>query len=53
MKPYFFDLDKIPYDKMWEDDILWMPRILAWEDDIEYKYNFNKEWKLLDYKIIK
>jgi len=53
MKPYFFDLDKIPYDKMWEDDILWIPRILAWEEDIEYKFEFNKDWKMLNYKIVK
>ena len=53
MKPYLFDLDKIPYDKMWPDDILWMPRILAWEERIEYKFKFNKDWKMLDYKVIK
>jgi 8-oxo-dGTP pyrophosphatase MutT (NUDIX family) len=29
MKPEWFDLDKIPYDKMWDTDQHWMPHILA------------------------
>jgi hypothetical protein len=29
MKPYLFDLDKIPYDRMWPGDKMWMPRILT------------------------
>ena len=28
-KPFFCSLDNIPYDKMWEDDILWLPDALA------------------------
>jgi len=27
--PEWFDLDKIPYGKMWSDDILWFPLMLA------------------------
>jgi hypothetical protein len=53
MKPYLFDLDKIPYDRMWPGDKMWMPRILTWEDDIEYKFKFNKDWKMLEYRVIK
>lgn len=26
--PLWFDLDKIPYDEMWQDDILWIPPML-------------------------
>ena len=28
-KPFWCDLDKIPWDQMWEDDRLWLPRALA------------------------
>ncbi|THU80652.1 hypothetical protein K435DRAFT_695245 [Dendrothele bispora CBS 962.96] len=28
MRPEWFDIDKIPYDKMWEDDVFWMPMLL-------------------------
>ena len=31
MKPAWFDFDKIPYDKMWSDDIYWMPRVFKGE----------------------
>lgn len=37
MKPYWFDLDKIPYDKMWEDDKIWLPKAIKKE---KFKYNF-------------
>lgn len=26
--PFWADLDKIPYNRMWADDILWLPQIL-------------------------
>ncbi len=54
IKPFWFDLDKIPYDKMWADDIYWLPRILAWEKDIEYNFWFdNDNWKLLKWEKVK
>jgi len=53
MKPYFFDIDDIPYDKMWDDDSVWMPRILVWERDIEYNFYFDKNSKLEKYELIK
>lgn len=31
MKPQWFPFEKIPYDKMWPGDILWLPRILGGE----------------------
>ncbi|MBN2443787.1 MAG: 8-oxo-dGTP diphosphatase [Spirochaetales bacterium] len=27
--PYWFSLSEIPYDRMWEDDLLWLPMVLA------------------------
>lgn len=54
IKPFWFDLDKIPYDKMWADDIYWLPRFLDWERDIEYNFYFDWEnWKVLKYEKIK
>jgi len=29
MKPGWFDVRNIPYDKMWSDDPLWLPHILS------------------------
>lgn len=29
MAPQWFDIKKIPLDKMWESDIAWMPQVLA------------------------
>jgi hypothetical protein len=28
MKPYWFLLNEIPYDKMWEDDKIWLKEVL-------------------------
>jgi len=54
IKPYWFDLNEIPYDKMWADDIYWLPRVLNWENDLEYNFWFDKDnWKILKYEKIK
>lgn len=29
--PLWFDIDQIPYDEMWEDDRIWLPRVLGGE----------------------
>ncbi|KKU91094.1 MAG: 7,8-dihydro-8-oxoguanine triphosphatase [Candidatus Jorgensenbacteria bacterium GW2011_GWA1_48_11] len=29
MKPQWFNVDRIPFDKMWSDDIHWLPLFLA------------------------
>ena len=29
MKPEWFDINKIPYEQMWTDDIYWVPILLA------------------------
>lgn len=29
MKPQWFAVDAIPYDKMWADDRIWLPHVLA------------------------
>lgn len=52
MLPKWYNLDEIPYDMMWKDDILWLPRIIAWEY-IEYEIYFDKDWNVAKYKKIK
>jgi len=54
IRPFWFDLDKIPYDKMWADDIIWLPRFLNWEKNLEYNFFFDAEnWKILKSEKIK
>jgi len=54
IKPFWFDIDKIPYAKMWEDDKYWLPRVLAWEKDIEYNFWFDWDnWKMIKNEKIK
>jgi 8-oxo-dGTP pyrophosphatase MutT (NUDIX family) len=31
MAPAWFEVNEIPYDQMWDDDVYWLPRILAGE----------------------
>jgi 8-oxo-dGTP pyrophosphatase MutT (NUDIX family) len=52
MKPEWFSIDEIPFDKMWEDDKYWMPRILKWEE-VEYRFDFDENGKIIDHKLIK
>lgn len=37
MKPFWFDFNKIPYHKMWPDDLFWMQTFLA---DKKFKAEF-------------
>jgi 8-oxo-dGTP pyrophosphatase MutT (NUDIX family) len=48
--PEWFDIDKIPYDKMWADDEFWMPQVLRGEK-IEARFRFNDKNEILDYTI--
>lgn len=49
MKPQWFDIDRIPYDVMWEDDPIWLPRALAGES-VEYQVFFDTDGKMRDVK---
>ena len=50
MLPKWFDLDKIPYENMWPDDIYWMPHILKGEK-IEASFLFGEENKILEHNL--
>lgn len=42
MRPKWFNLDQIPYDQMWSDDIHWLPRALKGEK-LKGEFYFNKD----------
>jgi len=48
MFPKWFDINQIPYDKMWEDDKIWFPKVIAWEK-IEFEFDF-LDGKMVNYK---
>ena len=50
MFPKWFPLDKIPYDKMWDDDKFWLPHILKGEK-IDADFIFNAKEKIEKHKI--
>ena len=52
MKPEWFEIENIPYNKMWEDDVIWLPRIINWES-VEYTFRFNEDGKIIEYNTIK
>lgn len=54
IKPYWFDINNIPYTKMWDDDKIWLPSVLNWEKDIEYNFILDKNTgKIIEYEKIK
>lgn len=49
MKPFWFNLDQIPYEKMWDDDKYWLPRVLNGEK-IRAEFAFDEHGKVLKHK---
>mgnify|MGYP000462784015 FL=1 len=45
-KPFWFDIKKVPYDKMWEDDRYWLPLVLDGKR-ILGRFWFEDNWKKL------
>jgi mutator protein MutT len=50
MKPKWFEIDKIPYEKMFPDDKHWLPRVLAGEK-IDGHFEFDEGWNLILWEI--
>ena len=50
MKPEWFDIDKIPYDKMFPDDIYWLPLVIKGKI-IEAFFKFDEEFNILSQDI--
>ena len=45
MRPKWFDIDKIPYDKMWADDIHWLPKVLEGKF-VKASFEFDQDNKI-------
>jgi len=50
IKPEWFSIENIPYDKMWDDAHYWLPQVLQGQT-IEGEFVFTKELKVEDYTI--
>lgn len=50
MKPAWFKNNKLPFDKMWPDDPLWLPHVIAGKF-VRASFTFGEKDYVLDYKI--
>jgi 8-oxo-dGTP pyrophosphatase MutT (NUDIX family) len=50
MNPEWFDLGKIPYGSMWDDDRHWLPKVLEGKS-VKGDFFFGKNQKLADFKM--
>lgn len=50
MAPKWFNINEIPFDQMWEDDPLWLPKVLDGKI-IEGDFLFDENQKMLEYSI--
>lgn len=50
MAPRWFELDRIPYSKMWDDDEFWLPKVLAGQK-VSGQFKFDAADKLIDHTI--
>ncbi len=48
-KPFWCDIEQIPYERMWEDDRLWIPLMLS-ETDFRGYFIFDKD-RMLDHRL--
>jgi 8-oxo-dGTP diphosphatase len=49
-RPLWVDLDEIPYEKMWEDDEIWLPMLLRGER-FQGRWLFDGD-KMIDYELL-
>ena len=50
MKPKWFFTKKLPYNKMWPDDIYWLPKVLA-KKLLKAQFTFGKNDIVIKHKI--
>lgn len=46
MRPQWFETAKLPFEKMWVDDPIWLPKILS-EESIEAEFHFTGDGKII------
>ena len=51
MCPKWFPLDEIPYDRMWEDDVCWLPAVLDGKFVIG-DFLFGSDQRMKDYQVV-
>lgn len=49
MKPEWFPIDALPFDRMWEDDPHWLPSVLA-GGRVNMRFNFDATCKLISFE---
>ena len=47
MEPQWFAISDIPYDKMWQDDQMWLPLVLQ-NKKIRAAFNFDEHDDIVD-----
>ncbi len=50
MAPKWFDRTEIPFDKMWQDDTYWLPKVLDGKH-VDGYFLFDSDQKLLEFKM--
>lgn len=50
MAPRWFKIREIPYDHMWQDDILWLPSVLAGKS-VQGKFTFDDKDNMLTHSV--
>lgn len=50
MAPQWFNKTQLPYDQMWDDDKLWLPKVLNGEF-VTASFEFDENQKLIEYTI--
>jgi len=50
MAPKWFNLNEIPYDQMWDDDVLWLPKVLDGKI-VEGNFLFDENQKMLEHDV--
>lgn len=50
MRPQWFDIDKIPFSKMWADDVMWFPLMLQKKTFLGY-FKFKGHDLIIEHKL--
>ncbi len=50
MKPDWFKIEDIPFDKMWPDDKHWLPKVLSGKY-VDGKFSFGKDDKMIEFSL--